>query len=96
MITAMQPSADTVSRHWTNAAVAVAGVATLAIATAFAAFTFASIDLRITMVVAVVMGIAATVAANATSQDTARGAVWPFCLPADFRDSGTRHRSSRR
>ena len=69
-------SSVNVKHHWTNAAVLVAGLATIAIAAGFAAFAIGSVDLRITMVVAIVLGIAATVAANASSQDTARGAAW--------------------
>jgi hypothetical protein len=59
-----------------SAGVMVAFLALLAIAGGFAAFAVGSVDLRITMAVAIVTGIAATVAANANSQDTARGSAW--------------------
>jgi hypothetical protein len=72
----MSSSTESVTHPWTSAAVLLAGLSTIAVAAGFAAFAIGSIDLRIMMVVAVVMGIAATVAANARSQDTARGAVW--------------------
>jgi hypothetical protein len=58
------------------AGVMVAFLALLAIAAAFAAFAIGSVDLRITMAVAIVTGIAATVAANTNSQDIARGSAW--------------------
>ena len=67
---------ESVKYSWTSVALLVSGLAVIALGAGFAAFAIGSVDLRITMVVAVVTGIAATVAANANSQDTARGAVW--------------------
>jgi hypothetical protein len=67
---------ENVKHHWSGAAILVAGLGAIALGAGFAGFAIGSVDLRITMVVAVVMGIAATVAANARSQDTAHGAAW--------------------
>ncbi|MCI0364092.1 MAG: hypothetical protein L0219_09445 [Phycisphaerales bacterium] len=70
------PSSEAIKHHWTPAAVLVSFLTLLVLAGGFAAFAIGSVDLRITMVVAIVIGIAATIAANAKSQHTARGAVW--------------------
>jgi hypothetical protein len=72
----VSPTSEQMKPHWMPAGVTVAFLALLAIAGAFAAFAFASIDLRITIVVAMVTGIAATAAVNVRTQDAARLAAW--------------------